>query len=276
MQTPARPHFQFWPKRLPTAIVLPETSLWANLEVSALRYADKAAIRYFGNAITFRELEAQATALAGWLQQKAGVKKGDRVLLYMQNCPQFIVSYYAILRADAVVVPVNPMNRAEEFKHYVTDAQARVAIFTADLAAGVEQAQAELAPAERLEHMLVTQYADALPPTHEHPEDAPPAWLTTPHPLPAGATAWPEALGAGLQPGPHTAGPDDMAVMPYTSGTTGFPKGCIHTHRSVMHNIVGGSTWSGSGAESVILSVLPLFHVTGMQYGMNGPIYSGA
>ncbi|WP_340528475.1 AMP-binding protein, partial [Cupriavidus necator] len=70
--------------------------------------------------------------------------------------------------------------------------------------------------------------------------------------------------------------PDDMAVMPYTSGTTGFPKGCIHTHRSVMHNIVGGATWSGSGAESVILSVLPLFHVTGMQYGMNGPIYSGA
>ncbi|MCY1255410.1 Long-chain-fatty-acid--CoA ligase [compost metagenome] len=276
MQTPARPHFQFWPKRLPTAIVLPETSLWANLEVSALRYADKAAIRYFGNAITFRELEAQATALAGWLQQKAGVKKGDRVLLYMQNCPQFIVSYYAILRADAVVVPVNPMNRAEEFKHYVTDAQARVAIFTADLAAGVEQAQAELAPAERLQHLLVTQYADALPPTHEHPEDAAPAWLTTPHPLPAGATAWPEALGAGLQPGPHTAGPDDMAVMPYTSGTTGFPKGCIHTHRSVMHNIVGGATWSGSGAESVILSVLPLFHVTGMQYGMNGPIYSGA
>ena len=93
-----RPHFKFWPTRVPTEIVLPETSLWYNLEVSAQRYADKAAIRYFGNAITFRELEAQATALAGWLQQKAGVKKGDRVLLYMQNCPQFIVSYYAKLK----------------------------------------------------------------------------------------------------------------------------------------------------------------------------------
>ncbi len=101
MQNPARPHFQFWPKRVPTSIVLPETSLWYNLEVSAHRYADKAAIRYFGKAVTFRELESQATALAGWLQQKAGVKKGDRVLLYMQNCPQFIISYYAILRADA-------------------------------------------------------------------------------------------------------------------------------------------------------------------------------
>ncbi|MFS8979951.1 long-chain fatty acid--CoA ligase [Cupriavidus necator] len=272
----SRAHFKFWPTHVPTEIAPPETSLWYNLEVSAHRYAEKAAVRYFGNAMTFREIAAQATALAGWLQKKAGVKKGDRVLLYMQNCPQFIVSYYAILRADAVVVPVNPMNRSEEFKHYVTDAQARVAICTADLAVGVEQAVSELASAERLQHLLVTQYADALPPTHEHPEDAPPAWLTTPHPLPVGATAWVEALGAGLQPGPHTAGPDDMAVMPYTSGTTGFPKGCIHTHRSVMHNAVGGGTWSGSGAESVILSVLPLFHVTGMQYGMNGPIYSGA
>lgn len=278
MQTPqpARPHFQFWPKRVPTKIVLPETSLWYNLVVSAHRYPDKAAIRYFGNAIPFRALEAQASAMAGWLQQKAGVRKGDRVLLYMQNCPQFIIAYYAILRADAVVVPVNPMNRAEEFKHYISDAQATVAICSADLAGGAEQASAELPAGQRLQHLLVTQYSDALPASYENPEDAPPAWLTTQHPLPAGATAWAEAIAAQLVPGPHTAGPDDMAVMPYTSGTTGFPKGCIHTHRSVMHNVIGGSTWSGSGAESTILSVLPLFHVTGMQYGMNGPIYSGA
>ncbi|EHP38810.1 long-chain-fatty-acid--CoA ligase [Cupriavidus basilensis OR16] len=278
MQTPqpTRPHFQFWPKRVPTEIVLPETSLWYNLVVSAQRYADKAAIRYFGNAITFRALEAQASAMAGWLQQKAGVKKGDRVLLYMQNCPQFIIAYYAILRADAVVVPVNPMNRAEEFKHYITDAQASVAICSADLAMGAEQANHELPAEQRLQHLLVTQYSDALPPSHENPEDAPGAWLTAQHPLPAGATPWSEALAAQLVPGPHTAGPDDMAVMPYTSGTTGFPKGCIHTHRSVMHNVIGGGTWSGSGAESTILAVLPLFHVTGMQYGMNGPIYSGA
>ncbi len=129
------------------------------------------------------------------------MKKGDRVLLYMQNCPQFIISYYAILRADAVVVPVNPMNRSEEFKHYVTDAGARVAICTADLAAGVEQALSELAPADRLQHLLVTQYSDALPASHEHPEDAPAAWLTTQHPLPAGATPWAEALAPACSRG---------------------------------------------------------------------------
>jgi len=278
MQTskPARPHFQFWPRRVPTEITLPETSLWYNLEVTSTRFPDKAAIRYFGNAITFRELKQQATALAGWLQNVAGVQKGDRVLLYMQNCPQFMLAYYAILRADAVVVPVNPMNRAEEFKHYITDAGAKVAITTADLAAGVAQANDELDEGQRLAHLLVSKYADALPPSYENPEDAPPAWLTAEHPVPAWATAWNDAIAAGYAPGPHTAGPDDIAVMPYTSGTTGFPKGCIHTHRSVMHNVIGGATWSGSGAEAVLLSVVPLFHVTGMQYGMNGPIYTGA
>jgi len=278
MQTskPARPHFQFWPRRVPTEITLPETSLWYNLEVTSTRFPDKAAIRYFGNAITFRELKTQATALAGWLQNVAGVQKGDRVLLYMQNCPQFILAYYAILRADAVVVPVNPMNRAEEFKHYITDAGAKVAITTADLAAGVAQANGELEEGERLSHLLVSKYADALPSSHEYPEDAPPAWLTAEHAVPEWATAWNDAIAAGYAPGPHAAGPDDMAVMPYTSGTTGFPKGCIHTHRSVMHNVIGGATWSGSGAEAVLLSVVPLFHVTGMQYGMNGPIYTGA
>ncbi|MFX6040650.1 AMP-binding protein, partial [Acinetobacter baumannii] len=82
--------------------------------------------------------------------------------------------YYAILRADAVVVPVNPMNRAEEFKHYITDAQARVAICSADLAGGAAAANAELPQEQQLQHLLVTQYADALPERHEHPEDAPP------------------------------------------------------------------------------------------------------
>lgn len=278
MQTskPARPHFRFWPRRVPTEIVLPETSLWFNLEVTSTRFPDKAAIRYFGNAISFAELKRQASALAGWLQHDAGVKKGDRVLLYMQNSPQFMIAYYAILRADAVVVPVNPMNRAEEFKHYITDSGARVAICTADLAAGVAQANQEVEPGARLSHLLVTRYADALPPTYEYPEDAPPAWLTAEHEVPASAVAWTDAIAADRAPGPHTAGPDDIAVMPYTSGTTGFPKGCIHTHRSVMHNVIGSGTWSGSGAEAVVFSVVPLFHVTGMQYGMNGPIYTGA
>uniref|UniRef100_A0A0S4XDE2 Long-chain-fatty-acid--CoA ligase n=1 Tax=Ralstonia solanacearum TaxID=305 RepID=A0A0S4XDE2_RALSL len=236
-----RPHFRFWPRRLPTHITAPQTSLWFNLEVSARRYPDKDAIVFYGRHVRYRELHDDALAVAGWLQQMAGVGKGDRVLLYMQNCPQFVAAYYGILRADAVVVPVNPMNRPEEFKHYITDAGASVVICSDDLAANVTAANADLPQAQRVRHPLATSYADALPATCDHSEDVPPAWLTAAHPPQPGAVAWKDALAQRLVPGPHTAGPDDLAVMPYTSGTTGFPKGCMHPHRTVMHNVVAVS-----------------------------------
>lgn len=87
-----RPHFQFWPRRLPHNISSPQTSLWYNLEVSARRYPDKDAVIFYGRHTTFQELHDDAVAVAGWLQQVAGVQKGDRVLLYMQNCPQFMAA----------------------------------------------------------------------------------------------------------------------------------------------------------------------------------------
>ncbi|WP_077033798.1 AMP-binding protein, partial [Pelomonas sp. KK5] len=100
-------------------------------------------------------------------------------------------------------------------------------------------------------------------------------WVTADPPLPAGAVRWADALSAGHQPGPHTAGPDDMALLPYTSGTTGLPKGCIHTNATLMSNTVGGGQWGHAGAESVGLSVVPMFHITGMLYGVLGSIYLG-
>jgi len=259
-------------------IVLPETSLWYNLEVSTRRYPGKTALECFGHAIRYRDLHDEATAIAGWLQREAGVRRGDRVLLYMQNCPQFIAAYYAILRADAVVVPVNPMNRAEEFRHYVTDSGARVVVCAGDaFESGIT---ADVLADGGIERVLVARYSDALPVGEFGAGCKPPAWMTAQHALPAWAAGsvsrWAEALAANHVPAPHTAQADDMAVMPYTSGTTGAPKGCIHTHRSVMQNAVGNSVWSACGAQSVVLSVLPLFHVSGMQHGMHTPIYCGA
>jgi fatty-acyl-CoA synthase len=88
-------------------------------------------------------------------------------------------------------------------------------------------------------------------------------------------TAWSDALAMGLTPGPMTAGPDDLCVMPYTSGTTGEPKGCMHTHRSTMHTLVGSMQWFDTQPELTLLALVPFFHVTGMQGAMNGPIYIG-
>ena len=97
-----------WPSRLPRELVIPETSLWFNLEVAARRFPHKAVTQFAGSAMSYATLHAQAEALAGWWQAQ-GVQRGDRIALYLQNCPQYLVAFYAALRADAVVVPINPM-----------------------------------------------------------------------------------------------------------------------------------------------------------------------
>ncbi|WP_298830328.1 long-chain fatty acid--CoA ligase [uncultured Piscinibacter sp.] len=276
-----RPHHRIWPRRLPRSVVAPNTSLWFNLEVSAARYPDKPAYLFFGRPVSYRELHRQALAIAGWLQAQ-GVRKGDRVSLFMQNCPQYVAALYGILRADAVVVPVNPMNRADEFGHYIADPEAKLVICSADLAGIVAQANAALPAAQRLAHVLVARYADALPDDALHPDEAPGAateqWLRADPPLPEGGprwTRWSDALAQQLVPGDHTAQPDDLALLPYTSGTTGLPKGCMHTHRTLMHNTVGGQ-WGHGGPESVALGVVPMFHITGMVYGVLGSVYLGS
>ncbi len=274
-------HFKVWPNRLPRELELPETSLWFNLEVTATRFPNKPAFVFFDQALSFATLKSQSEALAGWLQAH-GVAKGDRVLVFMQNCPQYAVAVHAVLRADAVVVPVNPMNKADEFGHYITDAGARVVLTTADLAAIVVQADARLAPAQRLQHIVATRFTEALP-AHidaaETPAEAVLQWLRSDpplHELDAPITRWADALAAGHKPGPHTAGPDDMALLPYTSGTTGAPKGCIHTHRTLMHNVIGGGVWGHGGPEVVSLGVVPMFHITGFMYGVLSPVAGGS
>lgn len=277
-----RPHHKFWPKRLPHSITVPATPLWDNLATNARRYPAKDAIVFFGRRLSYAQLQQQAERLAARLQA-LGVRKGDRVVLDMQNCPQLVIAHFAILRANAVVVPVNPMNRAEELKHYITDPDAKVAITTGDLAAEIARADAQLPSEQRLAHLVVTQFTDAFDPAAPDGGPLPAAWrdwLLTRHPLPRLASgqvhAWDDAL-ANTLPLPELAvGPADLAVLPYTSGTTGNPKGCMHPHRSLMHNAVASAIWGSATAENVTLLVVPMFHITGMVSVMHSSIYAGA
>ncbi|CAN7222879.1 MULTISPECIES: long-chain fatty acid--CoA ligase [unclassified Variovorax] len=276
-----RPHYKFWPERLPRSITVPATSLWHNLATSAARFPDKAAMVFFGRETRYRELADQVERLAGTLHA-LGVKRGDRVILDMQNCPQLVIAHFAILRANAVVVPVNPMNRAEELKHYITDPDARVAITTGDLAPELAKASDALAPKDRLAHMIVTQFTDAFDADTGGDEAPPPVWrdwLLARHPLPAladGAVmAWTDALNSGHAPPEHVVGANDMALLPYTSGTTGLPKGCIHNHSSPMHNAFAGQLWGLGSCEAVVLAVVPMFHITGVVSMMHTTILVG-
>ena len=282
-------HGPFWPKRLPRSITPPATSLWHNLAVSALRFPDKPALVFFDQVMTYAELLRQAERLAATLYS-VGVRKGDRVLLNLQNCPQWVIAHFAILRANAVVVPVNPMNRAEELKHYITNPDVKVAITAADLAPELVKASDQLPLEERLTLLIVTHYSDAFDgETAPGDGDMPAAWrdwLMTRHALPVlegGAVlSWAEALNhadavanSGDLPA-HSATPQDLAVLPYTSGTTGLPKGCMHTHASIMHNAVASCLWGNSTFENVVLSVVPMFHITGMVSVLHAAIYCSA
>ena len=277
-----RPHHKFWPARMPHAITPPATSLWHNLAVSALRYPDKAAIVFFGRVLTYAQLKDAAERLAARLKA-LGVAKGDRVVVDMQNTPQLVIAHFAIFRAEAVVVPVNPMNRAEELKHYITDPGARVAITTADLAGELATASNALPAGQGLEHLVVTRYADAFDAEVEGP-DAPPeawrGWLLAEHPLPpltgGQVHTWQAALADAPLQGELSADPQDLSVLPYTSGTTGRPKGCMHTHASIMHNAVACGLWGSATSETVALVVVPMFHITGMVAVLHAGIFCGA
>ena len=269
-----------WPRHLPSRLAVPDTTLWFNLEVSAARYPDKPAYLFFGRALTYAALRQQALSVAGWLQAN-GVKKGDRVLLQMQNCPQFVTAYYAILRADAVVVPVSPMNTVEELGHYLEDSQAAAAICTADVAATLCAAIRGLAPGVEgaAPTVLVTRYDDALPTSTEGRKEIPrdlEALLLTEHALPAGCSRWLDVLAQSIAPRPQEAGASDMAMLPYTSGTTGRPKGCIHTHDTLMPNALAGALWPQMSASSCMLAALPMFHITGLVFGVLSNVYLGA
>jgi fatty-acyl-CoA synthase len=246
---------------------VPDTTLYANLAIAAQRFPDKPATLFFDTPLTYSELLGEVDALAGYLQQRCGVKKGDRVALLSQSCPQFIVAYYAILRASAVVIPMNAMSTRDEVQHYQEDGGARVVIAARELLPQVQGVD--------FDHRICFTYADYL----RVPTDLPtPSWITQRHEpaAPEGTVEWNDALGQQCQPGPMLARSSDLCVLPYTSGTTGKPKGCMHTHHSMLASVWAAGLWRQLHAETVFLGTAPMFHMLGMQNGMNIPLSLGA
>ncbi|TSD60045.1 AMP-binding protein [Variovorax sp. KBS0712] len=277
-----RPHHTFWPRRLPRALHAARTPLWDNLAVNARRFPDKAALIFMGRTMSYAQLWAAVERLSAGLHA-LGVRPGDRVLLAMQNCPQLVIAHFAILRADAVVVPVNPMNRAEELKHFIVDPDAQVAIATADLAVELAKANDALPQAQQLRHLVVTQFTDAFDPAALSEQDMPAAWAPWLLPrrelptLAGGAVhAWSDCLACEAAPPVARADADALALLPYTSGTTGLPKGCMLSHANAMHNAMAINAWGNVTPQSIHLVAVPMFHITGMVGVMHAAMQVGA
>src|SRR5438552_7094776 len=150
-------HLAYWPENVPRHLVIPETNVFYNLEVSAHRYPKKPYLIYYDTSITFPQLQDEAERMAGFLERECGVKKGDRVLLFMQNSPQFVIAYYAIMRANAVVVPINTMNLTNELRQYVADSRAETALVAQEL-----YPQVKPLIGRELKRVIVAAYSDYL------------------------------------------------------------------------------------------------------------------
>ena len=226
-------HFRHWPPDMPRSLRAPRIALPEMFSLSAERHPDKAATIFEGNAFTYKELQNKIENLASHLQHACGVQRGDRVLLDMQNGHDFVIACLAILRADAVVVPVSPMNLAGELHHYIADSDARVALTEEDFLSRFTNLP--------LDHVVLLSRV-------------------------------PERT---FQARASESKPEDLCIMPYTSGSTGQPKGCMHTHATVLHNVAGAAAWKHIDHNTVALATAPFFHVTGLVHSFLAAIYAG-
>jgi fatty-acyl-CoA synthase len=256
-------------------------TLWHAFAARANAAPDAVALHYLGRSYRWRELVDESERLAGALQ-RLGVNKGDRVLLFMQNCPQFVIGLHAVVRAGAVVVPVNPMNKGDELPHHIADAGARVAVASSDIAAEMARASDALPAGQGLRHLVVFDLADALAPDSEAAcRDWPTAWrnwLATRHERPrfgGDCHEWNNLLAEGTRPHALRFDSSDLVLLPYTSGTTGQPKGCMHTHATLLHNAAAAAPWLDMMPGDVVLVVVPMFHITGLVMGLLAAIHAG-
>ena len=252
-----KPWLSLYDPDQPADIALEFTDALSMFRASVSRNPDGDIIRYFGGRVTARELDelsdALAVALAG-----LGVRAGDRVALYLQNVPQFVIGMLATWKAGGIAVPVNPMNRARELDAVLRDSGARVLVCLEGLYRDVARAVIEDGG---LETTVVTTseldyrarddqrvFAGIEPLDCEGANDM--AALIERH--------------RGQSPADVTFGPDDTAFLTYTSGTTGPPKGAMNTHGNVVFNSQAYRQWCRLGPDDVVLGVAPLFHITGL------------
>ncbi len=264
-----KPWLKFYDEGVPATIDYPRTVMPQVLADTAKKHPDRTATIFKGARLTYRELNELVDRFAAGLQQ-LGVKKGDRVAIHLPNCPQFPISYYAILQVGGIVVPCNPMYVAREMEHQLNDSGAEVIITLSAFYPLIKQ----IRDRTNLRHVIVAKIKTYFPGLlkllftllMEKKEghavdisgDANTYWFQ-------------DVLAkAPAKPTPVDLDWEDTAVLMYTGGTTGISKGAELTHQNILVNAMQCKHWLKTPeASEIILTTLPLFHSYGMTTCMN-------
>ncbi len=262
-----------WPAGIPREPSYPfgEIPLGDYLRRWAALQPDKAAVIFYGTVLTYAEMDRLSDRFAALLA-RLGVGAGDRVALFLPNCPQFHVAFFGILKCGAVHVPVNPMFKEAELAYELNDTGAAVLVAQDQLMDLVRAARPGV-PA--LRHVLVTSLAEMLPASPSLP--VPPAAAQPRLACPDAADLMP-ALEAETG-APPTVRPDldAPAALNYTGGTTGLPKGCVHTQRDMLYTAATTCAVTGPATQDdVFLNFHPIFWIAGENFGLLFPVFLGA
>jgi long-chain acyl-CoA synthetase len=232
------------------------TDALSMFRAAVVRAPEATAVSYFDGRLTLRELDEMSDAFAGALLAN-GFGRGDRLAVYLQNVPQFVVSMLAAWKAGGIMVSVNPMSRERELGHLLNDSGAVVLVCLEELYDSVAR---KVLPDTRVRLVVTTSALEHQ--TRNDPRLF--AGMTrTRHP---GTSDLAELVRefSGTRPPPVELSGTDTALLTYTSGTTGSPKGAMNTHGNVSFNAQALRAWAGLTTEDVVLGVAPLFHVTGL------------
>jgi acyl-CoA synthetase (AMP-forming)/AMP-acid ligase II len=257
-----------WPPGVDEAAIrLPREPITAVLKRHAQARPRDRAIVFYGREVSFGELDEASDRFAGWLRAH-GLQPGDRVALFLENCPQFAMAYYGALKAGAVNVCLNPMHKATELRHEFQDSGARFLV-TSEAGYGVVEPIRDEAGLT----VAVTAYRDYLPASPTLP--VPPSFQEAAQGHPGAVDFRHLVTSADPLREPEPRRPEDTALLQYTSGTTGVPKGAELTHGNLVANCELQRAYIGMHDEDVHLAVLPWFHITGMECQMNIMAYLG-
>jgi len=266
-----RAWFKHYDSQVPVHLSYPHLPLYSLLDESAARQPANPCSNFFGKRLTYRQIKELSDLFAASIGS-LGIRKGDRVILLLPNSPQFLIVYYGLLKAGAVVVPLNPLSTERELEFYLRDSGAETAI-TIPLFLSKVVTLREKTP---LKHIVYSRLADFLP----FPLNLAQGFRE--HGLigrqdRAVLLDFRELLKQALHPDwhPEPVQPDEMAVLIYSGGTTGIAKGIMLSHFNLVANAHQIIAWGHLTDEQGVLAVLPLFHGFGMSVTMNAAVLAG-